>query len=402
MSTLGGVQLLKYELRLPKYGSWRLDAVSTEGDLLSGMVECVIVGLTLTGKVKRSDFDVPDRPHTVVWGGLGWHSKITSPIAMQSDSGVKLSSVLIALARGANETIEQPADATIGSHYECLASRPGEPVTFADALNDLARSGYCKPWRVDPDGVTRFGERSAVAVTSRATVMRVNAGVGVTTYGIDDPAQFLPGNTIDGIAIERAEVKELRGKLTARVFAKTSTPSPRELVRQIVTAELQKVYADSIRTYSVVTCYSDGRCDLAPQPDCPHYPELKKVEQWIDGAGTFRAPAGTLATVQFRDWRRTRPVITHFQRSDGTSFPDVARIGDLAQGGGKMQAINFANISGTPLVLCLPTTPPTPIPGPYLVSFGVYPSPPPPTAISAGPLFSTITSGSKLRGVKTQ
>lgn len=402
MSTLNGVQLLKHTLRLPKYGSWRLEAICAEGEPLSGTVEYIVGGLTLVGKVKRSDFDVPDRPHTVAWGGLGWHNRIAKPIALQSDAGVKLSSVLKLLSAGAGEPIEQPADVTIGSHYECLASRPGEPVTFADALNDLARSGYCKPWRVDPDGVTRFGERTPVEVSSRATELAKNVGVGSKTYGIDDPAEFLPGNTIAGVPINRVEIKEERGKLTAKVFTKASAPAPRELMRQIVAAELQKVYADSVRTYVVVTCHDDGRCDLTPEADCPHYPDLQKVEQWIDGAGTFRAPAGSLATVQFRDWRRTRPIITHFQQADGAPFPDAARVGDLCQGGGKMQAINFADATGVPLVLCLPTTPPTPKPGPYLVSFGVYPSPPPPTLVSAGPLFSTITSGSKLRGVKTK
>src|SRR5262249_10256066 len=153
----------------------------------------------------------------IVWG-LGWKALVTAPISFQSDAGVRLSTVLDAVARGAGMAIEQPTDATIGDYYEIVASRPGEPVRWMDVLADLVRAGHVAPWRVDPDGVTRFGARQAAKVTARATVVRRDASDGSITIGLDAPAQFLPGNTLDdGTTIARVKIRETAGKLEADV-----------------------------------------------------------------------------------------------------------------------------------------------------------------------------------------
>lgn len=322
MSTLGGVPMQSHSLHYPSGGSWRVDAVLTEGKPPNGAVDYVVGGLTLKGKIKHSGLDAADRPHAVVVGGLGWHSSVTRPLSLQSDSGVRLSSVLKLLAAAASEPYEAPPDVTIGDYYELVASRPGEPVSYADALGDLARSGLCPVWRVDPDGVTRFGARAAVAVTARATVIRQDTGLGVVTYGLDDPAQFLPGNTIDGAPIQRLDLSESRGKLTADVYAKDGVPSLRELVRQMVASEI----SDRVRTYIVAAASSDGRCDLVPPDDAPHLPEMKNVQQWCLGAGMVRAKAGDQVVVIFRDARKSRPVIVGFELGAGP-FADAATVG---------------------------------------------------------------------------
>ncbi len=400
MTTLNGTQVKKWSMHMPKFGSARADLILAEGEAPTGKVAIVCGTLELHGEVLRSWLDAADRPHAVVVTGLGWQKLVERPLSFQSDGGVRLRSILEKLAAHASEPIEQPTDSTIGNWYELIASRPGEPVRWADALNDLTRHGYCPEWRVDPDGVTRFGTRTPQAVDMRATLMSRHGGTGYETYGIDDPAQFLPGNTIEGAPIERLDLREVEGKLEVDVYSATAAPQIRDMVRQILAVEL----GNRCRTYVVSACHADGRCDLAPPTDAQHLPELRNVEQWITGGATFVAAKGDEAIVEIRDMKGTRPVITGFRRlsgSDPTSYPPVARQGDLTQAGGILQMVNFSSAVGTPLVLCTPTTPPVPVPGPYLVSFAAFPGPVPPTLVSSGPLYGTISSGSHLLGAKT-
>jgi hypothetical protein len=401
MTTLGTVQVQKWSLHWPKFGSWRADVLLAEGEPPTGKVVVTCGTLELHGEVMRSWLDAADKPHAVVVGGLGWQSLMRTPLSYQSDGGVQLRTVLRALSAAAGEPVELPPDLTIGEYYECIASRPGEPVRVADALDALVRDGYCPNWRIDPDGVTRFGAREPVAVSSRATLMHKSASLGVSTYGIDDPAQFLPGHTIEGDGIDRFDLREESGKLEIDVsFSEAkSAPNIRELVRRMVAAEL----ADRKRTYIVVACHSDGRCDLRPPPDAPHLPELRNVQQWIAGGATYIAEAGDVAVVERREGRGSRPIITGFERlsgSDPTSFPGGARIGDLVQFGGLTATINLSDAAGNPVFMVTSALVPTP--GPFLVSYGSLPGPLPPTPAMAQPGYGTISSGSTLFGVTTR
>lgn len=395
MTTVNSTQVHSWRGHWPRYGQARFDVVLTEGEIPSGVVTLTKGALSFRLGVLRADFDAVDRPHAVLVPGVGWLNLIESPISFQADNGVRLLMVLRKLAALSGEPIEYPADSEIGTHYGCVASRPGEPVRIVDALNDLARHGYCQNWRVDTDGVLRFGERAPAAVTDRATQIVKNRGLGFVTYGLDDPAQFVPGNTLEGEAIDRVDFREKDGKLEADVFVTESTSPIRDMVRRMVAHEL----GDRCRTYVVATCHADGRCDLIPPSDAQHLPELANVEQWLLGGITFNAPSGSLAIVERRDARDSRPIITGFKRSDGTSFPPIARQGDMTQAGGIGQMINFADLTGSPLTfLVMVNGAPEPLPPPYLVSFGMVP----PTLVMASPLYGAVGSGSQLVGAKRQ
>ena len=415
MTTLNGTQVNSLRLHRPKYGCWRADVVLTEGATEpTGAVTLVCGTLTLAGKVLRSGLDAADRPHAVVVGGLGWQSLLTTPLSFQSDGGVQSRTVLNALAGHAAEALELPPSITIGEYYECLASRPSEPVRLADALDNLVQGGYCPNWRVDPDGITRFGPRTVATVTARATLIGPqNRALGLLTYGLDDPAQFAPENILDGNTIERVDIREEAGKLEADVWiveptstSKTNrtTPNLREMVRRMLATELD----DRIRTYIVVTQHADGRCDLSPPPDAPHLPELRNVEQWIIHGGNCVVAAGDECTVEFRDARKTRSVITGFRRKVGSTaadFPNAARVGDLVQSGGIGCMVAFSSIAGTPVAMGQPAGPTfVPVPGPYYISFGNGPTGPTPPVpmVDAAPLYGTISAGSEIFGIKAQ
>lgn len=328
MSKLGAQTVLRSVIYYPEWGGWRADVTCDSGELASGDVTLTSgPTLTLSGRVQRAAFDSPDKPRAVIMGGFGWQELITLPISFQSDSGVRLSTVLATLSRGSGQAIEQPRDVTIGDYFEYVASRPGEPVRWADVLAELVRDGYAPPWRVDPDGVTRFGQRTPKEIASRATVLHVDASVGMTTYGIDDPADFLPGNTIEGVPIARIEIRETSGKFEVDVYTKEpqAIPALREQVRRLV-AECMAAQ-DIVRTYTVASVKADGRLDLVPPADAPHLPEMQNVEPWTLGGTKYEAAAGEEVVVIKRDSKSTRPIVFGVKLAAGP-FAGVARLGD--------------------------------------------------------------------------
>lgn len=311
-STLGTSTVHSLELRYPPFGDWRADLVLEAGEAPAvGSRTVLTVGdLVLQCTVLRSGLDAPDRPHVVVSGAPGWARLIARPLSYQSDAGVRLSTVLQDLSEAAGQEVEQPTDGPVGEHYEVIAARDGDPARYRDALDELAEEGLLEPWRVDPDGVTRFGARAGTEVTARATVLRKGAGVGRAVYGIDAPLAFLPGNTISGVPISFLVVTETNGRLEAEIY--TEPPSAAPSIKASVQRMVWRYLQDFVRTYVVAEVLNDGRVHLFPPADSPHLPEMKFVPVWTIGGIRTVPPAGSEVLVVFRDRRRTRPVVIAF------------------------------------------------------------------------------------------
>jgi hypothetical protein len=208
VSALGGLPVERVELAMGRVGSWRADVTLTSGEIGEGPSTLVIGDLQLLGTVVRAGLDSPDRPRAVVVGAPGWERELARPLSYQSDAGVRLASVLKDLSARSEEPIEQPSNATLGSHFAAPATSRRGRVRLRDVLATLHRMGHVPPWRVDPDGVTRFGARVGVEVAGRVAEMERNAGLGMRRLGIDDPLPFLPGATLGGETITRLVVRE--------------------------------------------------------------------------------------------------------------------------------------------------------------------------------------------------
>ena len=223
MSAIDGQRITHVSAAFPYYGQWRIDAVLEGGALPSGLVTVDIAGLVAVGTVERADYDAPDLPHVVVVGGIGWSAEVTASSArsltFHADSGVRLRSVLAALARAAGEVIAQPADRAIGSHWGAVSSAPGERVRYRDELTEMVRAGNVVGWYVDALGTTRFTTRATPEVTTRATLLRANASVGLRVFGVDEPAHFMPGARVEGVSVGRSVVLESPGSLTVECWS---------------------------------------------------------------------------------------------------------------------------------------------------------------------------------------
>lgn len=307
MSALSGQSLGRVVLSVPTYGAWRADVTLTNGAAPAegAAVELEVGDLTLVGTVLRSGLDAPGKPRAVVVGGAGWDRVLAAPLSYQSSAGVRLSTVLKDLAALAGETIVQPSDRDIGDHFEAPAG-----MRLRDVLAVMRSDGYLPAWRVDADGVTRFGARSGTAVTGRATQLRANAAVGLAVYGTETPGQYLPGNQVDGATIERAVVVETSGKLVVEVWTKTTNAMAR-----IVLAAAPGLAFTYPRSYRVVAVNADKTLDLEALTDDPALPPLRAVEQWSLGGALVTPALGSEVLVLFRDANPTRPVMVACARA---------------------------------------------------------------------------------------
>lgn len=204
----------------PALGSIRADVVLVSGSAppVGAAATLTLVDLDVVGTVETSSLDAPDRPRVIVRTGLGWDRAIGKAISYESNGGVRLSTVLRDLARIAGEKIVEPADLIIGVAWGCDAACGSRSLRVRDALAALTRSGYLSPWRADPDGVTRFGSRVGVPVTARATVMRRDAAAGLTVVGLDSPAAFAPGGSVEDVAFSRVVLRDAAGKLEGDLY----------------------------------------------------------------------------------------------------------------------------------------------------------------------------------------
>jgi hypothetical protein len=219
VSKLGDLTVTRLMLAVPRFGAWWADCLLSGEAAPTGTTTLVVGDLTMVGSVLRSGLDATGKPRAVFVGGAGWDKALTGPLSYQADVSVRLRTVLTDLTTRAGEPMEQPADRALDPHWCAVASTPRIPVRLRDVLSSLHRAGYVDRWRIDPDGVLRFGARAGVPVTGRATVIRRNLGLRKRVLGIDGPAQFLPGAIVDGVTVAGLYVHETSGKLEAEVYA---------------------------------------------------------------------------------------------------------------------------------------------------------------------------------------
>lgn len=222
MSSLDDTRIHTLTASFPRWGSWRAQAVLEHGPAPAegARVDIDLAGLACVGTVEATGLDRPDRPHVTVRGGLGWETALPTPprLSWFSDGGVPLRTVLSALAAGAGEPVELPGDRILSNHYTTAAGRPGEPARYRHALAALVREGAILGWWVGPDGVTRFTARPGGDVAARATPMPARRDVRLRVFGVDSPATFLPGRSVDGIEIGRLVVVQTPNSLTVECW----------------------------------------------------------------------------------------------------------------------------------------------------------------------------------------
>jgi hypothetical protein len=182
-ATLSGVRVTKACVVLPCWGIWTADVAVDDPSAITGQVDLVLGGLTLTGTVYRGGAYQGAGAYRMVGGADGWRIEVPT---RAYQNGARLSSVLGDAARACGETVEVDTDRTVGPFYV----RPLGPASRA--LQTFAPRG----WYVDVDGVTRLAARDGSAVGSTYDVTGWAPDKGRATLATETPADMMPGRVV--------------------------------------------------------------------------------------------------------------------------------------------------------------------------------------------------------------
>jgi len=219
MATLGTRRVMDLEIELPPAGGWegRLhldsgappaagDAVLTVGDL---PLKCRVLA-------NRGGLDAPEYPAVVVAGGYGWRAPQPAALFRSSGAGgVRLSTVLLALAAAAGETVTLPPELKLGPSYGWDAGTTGRAV-----LADLVSRGAIPLWRADTlTGSTMFTPWPTRPAADALGVVGDRALAFGRRYVLasSNVAAWLPGATVQGARIERLIIRERDSETTMEV-----------------------------------------------------------------------------------------------------------------------------------------------------------------------------------------
>jgi hypothetical protein len=218
MAFLGGRHMTDVGLVFPPSGGWMLRGhLETGAPPASGPTTVKIGDLSLVGSVlpSRGGVDSPDHPSVVVAGGYGWRTQL--PVgSFSSPSGVRLTTVLAALAATSGESYGAPAEVKLGQAYGWTAGTRGREVLAA-----LVARGALATWRVDPtSGMTVFTPWPSLgAADTHGVIEDRDLATGARYVALSDSVRaWLPGATVQGATIARTIITEHDGETRAVVW----------------------------------------------------------------------------------------------------------------------------------------------------------------------------------------
>jgi len=289
---------------------WWADVDLTEPEELTGAASLVFAGVPMTGTIVSGGALDGRAAYRIVGGHGGWGKELAAkPYA--SDGGIQTSLVIGDAARDAGETVEGAPTTRLGPHYARHAG------TASESLNLLAP----RAWRVDFDGVTRFGKRPTTDYTGDAPRTRRDRGVGVVELVTDDIAGLLPGVTVDGSSPTTDVEYDLDAKrLTVRLWASAHTSRRLEAQRRIIAGLFPQMRYQGAFEFRVVS-QTGERLNVQPVRSATGLPMLSRVPVRPGMAGLkAKVLPGALVVVQFLDNDPSRPVVTNFDAPDAPGY----------------------------------------------------------------------------------
>jgi hypothetical protein len=179
--SLNGARANTARLVVPFAGRWVVDVELDGAAVPVGPARVTIGGLTLVGTVvpARSGAFVGVARVRVVSGAGGW-SRVAPSRSYHDDAGVRRALALEQIARDVGETIETTGDATRLGIDLVLHSE-----TAARVLDHVLDGTH---WRVDYDGVTRYGARPAATLGPGVELLDVDMRARRLTLAAPDPS----------------------------------------------------------------------------------------------------------------------------------------------------------------------------------------------------------------------
>jgi hypothetical protein len=333
-ATLEGHSLQRACVTVPKWGLWWADAHLVEPETLSGAVALKLADKELNGTIIAGGVAEGKASYRIVGGAGGWGKAISQPKKpYRNDAGMKISSVIGDAARIVGETVEDVPTTRVGQHYAMVNG------TASDVLNLLTP----RSWRVDFDGVTRFGERETVVYEGEGTVTRIVPDGSIFEIATDEIGDLLPGVTVEGSQpATDVEYNLTSEKLTVKVYCGTDSRRLRAW-RKLVLALFPWLQYVGVFEYVVVS-QTGERLNLQPLRVATGMPELSGVPV-RPGVASFKSTAtpGAHVLVAFADRDPSRPQVIAHDAPDAPGFGltvfgrallPLARVGDPVAGAG--------------------------------------------------------------------
>lgn len=317
-ATIEGEAISAGLVQVPGWGLWFADVTTVDPIELTPRQAVTIefAGATLRGAILSGGEHEGHARYRVVGGAGGWARRAPAK-SYRNDLGIPAADVARDLAAEVGERIDTAGlTDRVGPHF------PRREELASLTLCDLAP----RAWRVDLDGVTRFGARSATPYTppEGASLVRHDPALGVREYDVIELGALLPGISIDGETV--ADIEYHISPEGVRVVAYSSeTPRSRALdaIGDIVRALFPRLAFLGKYEFRVIQQVAD-RLDLQPVRSTTGFSELRAV-QTRPGCAGIKATCtpGALVLVEFVDGDRARPVVTNFDAPDNPGFRPV-------------------------------------------------------------------------------
>ncbi len=314
MSTarLNGLTCMRAVAHLPAWGLPWFDVVlDAEHTIEAGTAATLeIADATFSCTVATGGPWIGRSTFRLVGGAGGWCKPLPAQ-AYRNAAGVKISKVITDAATSAGERVEGVPAGTLGPAWD----------RFAGAASQTLQLATPRAWRVDPDGVTRFGAPPSRELDVTAARGRVDRAAGRVELMADSIAGIVPGLVVEGItAVDVVHTIEA-GKLRSVVWGSPLGASKRAAAyERIVSSLFPWLRYAGVWEYRVVQQVGDT-LDLQPARASLPVPDLEgvAVRPGLPGAkGT--ALLGSLVLVIFANNDPSRPCVIAFDAADAAGF----------------------------------------------------------------------------------
>ena len=319
IAILSGNRCTRARVSIPSWGVWWADVDLSGNVELDGHVELSIADATFHGTIV-SGGSHNDRTSYRIAGGSGSWGKTVDARGYAADNGVARSTVAKDAADAVGEVLD--AGQPEGKVGPAFVRERGPASWVLDAIAP-------RSWRVDEDGVTRFGSRPTRNVETDAARVRVGLRDGIIELAPESIANLLPGATVDGMtAVDVVhEVDAERGLRTMLYGLPLGVTRRVEALRSIVRSLLGEYRWKGVYEYRIVA--QDGRrLTLQPARTTTGLPNLRRVRVRMGVPGVDADHrTGSLVLVSFVDGDPSRPVVVSFDDPESPGFlPPTLRL----------------------------------------------------------------------------
>lgn len=318
LATVNGVDVSLGRVYVPAFGVPWADVTLTEDVTLAGAVTLRVADVTAACTVVSGGPFHGRASYRLAFGGGAWGREIAAR-AYADDLGIKVSTVVGDAAATVGERVEGFPHDRLGPHF-ARALLPASWVLHAAAPRN---------WRVDFDGVTRYGMRAASTYTGDGVRVAHDRAIGVIDLATETLAGLLPGVSVDGspAASDVEYVLEAK-RLTARVYYGPKRSRRLEALAKIFDAldprrryrcsyEYRVVSQSGERLNLQIVRTASGMSDLARVPVRPGMAGLRATVK-----------LGELVLVDFIEGDPSRPCVRSHDAPDAPGWePQLLELG---------------------------------------------------------------------------